>query len=93
MVCGIPRNSITFAPRSHLCWTASWTAAAEKVVSQKLIPGVLPHIKVAFVGIRKVLGSTHCLTFSYGLLLPLNSSELGLEIITLNSDTAEEKFS
>lgn len=57
-VCGIPRNSIALAPGSHLCWTASWTAAAEKVVSQKLIPGVLPHIKLAFVGIGKVLGST-----------------------------------
>lgn len=48
-----------FAPVSHLCWT-SWTAAAEKVVSQKLIPGVLPPIKLAFVGIGKVLGSIRC---------------------------------
>lgn len=54
MVSEIPKNSITIAPGSHLCWTASWTAAAERVVPQKLIPGVLPHIKLNFVDTGKV---------------------------------------
>lgn len=45
-----------FAPVSHSCWT-SWMAAAEKVVPQKLIPGVLPPIKLVFVDIGRVLGS------------------------------------
>uniref|UniRef100_A0A8C0V5K2 Upstream-binding protein 1 n=1 Tax=Cyanistes caeruleus TaxID=156563 RepID=A0A8C0V5K2_CYACU len=33
---------------SHLCWT-SWTAAAEKVVSQKLIPGVFLKVTYFFL--------------------------------------------
>lgn len=52
--------------------------------------GLSPH-QTCFCGhrgsVRKYQVS-HCLTFSYGLFIPLNSSELGLEILTLNSKTA-----
>lgn len=78
----------------NLCWT-SWTAAAEKVVSQKLTPGGLPAHQACFCehreSVRKYQAS-HCLAFSYGLFTSLNSSELGLEIITLNSYTAWEEI-
>lgn len=56
--------------------------------------GLSPH-QTCFCGhrgsVRKYQVS-HCLKFSYGLFIPLNSSELGLEILTLNSKTAWEKF-
>lgn len=94
MGCRNPSNSITFAP--VFSFMLHLMSASEKVVSQQLLLEVSSCIRLAFCGYSESVKKYQLscsLTFSCGLLRPINSTELGFEIITLIQKQLEKHFS
>lgn len=93
MGCRIPRNSITFAPVFSFRFAFLDNCFRESCFPATTSRGLVLH-HICFCGCSKSVRKYQLscsLTFSCGLFRPLNSAELGFEIIT-NSNTASETF-